>query len=415
MDTSDLSELQKLKAQVEALTAERDALANKRKRGSSPGHIEKRGANAWRVTVVIGKDEHGEPIRHRHLVHGAKKDAEKYLSGFIRDRDLGRYADPERITLKAHVDRWLETVAKRRVRAGTLESYSSLMRCHVLPELGKMYVDRLKVEHIEDLYTQMLNAGKSSRTVRYVQAVLHSALQHAVRRGLIPGNPTELAELPKLEKKERPHVSPEDAMKFLDEASKDRWGTLFLFAMVTGMRPGEYRALLWTDIDLKTGIVAVRRVIEHLKGGGWRFNEPKTSKSRRSLTLPPEMLPILREHRKCQLEERLRMGSEYKEHGLVFASLNGGPVDRRNLTAAHLKPVLKAAGLSESIGLYGLRHSCATLLLAAGKNPKIVAERLGHSTITLTMDTYSHVTPTMQQEAADALSGMLFRPKPPKE
>lgn len=176
------------------------------------------------------------------------------------------------------------------------------------------------------------------------------------------------------------------------------------------MRPGEYQALQWGDIDLQTGSVIVRRAMEWLEDGSWRIAETKTAKSRRAVILPKSLLPMLRDHRVRQLKERLAAGSLYEDHGFVFASYTGGPVDRRNLLQRHLRPALLAAGLPASLRLYDLRHGCATLLLAAGTNPKIVAERLGHASTTMTMDVYSHVTPTMQQDAENTLEAMMFPP-----
>jgi len=165
--------------------------------------------------------------------------------------------------------------------------------------------------------------------------------------------------------------------------------------------------LQWPDLDWNTGAVTVRRVVEWHTDRTWAFAEPKTPKSRRTVILPAKLLPLLRAHRARQAEERLAQGPHYHDHGLVFASQNGEPVDRRNLTSRHLRPILKAVGLPEGIRLYDLRHSCATLLLSANENIKIVSERLGHASAVLTWDTYQHVTTTMQQGAANKLDALI--------
>ncbi len=219
-------------------------------------------------------------------------------------------------------------------------------------------------------------------------------------------------------------LSPEQAMQFLAAAAHDRYATLFAVALTTGMRPGEYLGLQWKDVDLERGTLTVRRTLvwHYGNGGKWSFEEPKTPRSSRSIPLPPSVVEALKEHKRRQAEERLKAGwedveengglvrkSRYTDNDLVSATPTGDPVDMRNLVNRHFKPILKAARLPKSIRLYDLRHSCATLLLAQGEHPKVVSERLGHASITLTLDTYSHVLPTMQQQAAERLESVLFK------
>jgi len=187
---------------------------------------------------------------------------------------------------------------------------------------------------------------------------------------------------------------------------------LFAFALVTGMRPGEYLALQWKDVDHISGAVAVRRALAQSAEGSWKFEEPKTARSRRSIPLPPSVIKALHSHRRRQAVEILAAGPGYTNHDLVFAAENGSPLAIRNLVRRHFKPILKAAGLPSSFRLYDLRHSCATLLLSAGENPKIVAERLGHASVTMTLDVYSHVLPDMQRAATEKLEAMLFGGRP---
>jgi integrase len=170
--------------------------------------------------------------------------------------------------------------------------------------------------------------------------------------------------------------------------------------------------LQWKDIDFNRGTSTIQRaLVWKRKGGGWSLQEPKTSQSRRTIPLPASVLNELKTHRKKQLEERLSLGQAYQNYDFVFATEIGTPLLTSNLTRRHFKPILKKAELSENIRLYDLRHTCATLLLSAGKSPKVIAERLGHSTIVLTLDTYSHVLPSMQKDATDELEQMLFHRK----
>src|SRR5678816_207509 len=164
----------------------------------------------------------------------------------------------------------------------------------------------------------------------------------------------------------------------------------------------------WADVDLEARTATVTRTLVRRKGGGWYFGEPKTDRSRRTVTLSESVARTLRVHRSRQSETRLKMGKAYASHHLVFATVEGTPINLRNLTLRHLRPVLKRAGLSTKFRLYDLRHTCATLLLAANVHPKIVSERLGHASITLTLDRYSHVLLTMQQTASDKLESLLY-------
>jgi integrase len=254
----------------------------------------------------------------------------------------------------------------------------------------------------------MLARGLSARTVRYLHAVLNSALKQAVKWGMLARNPAEAVDLPKQERREMLALSPKQATEFLKAAADDRWGFLFAFALATGMRPEEYLGLQWKDLELERGTVTVRRALVWREKGGWYFGEPKTARSRRSIPLPTSTVRALADHRRKQGEERLKLGPDYQQHDLVFATPEGGPLAPRNLKRRHFRPILERAKLPTDFRLYDLRHSCATLLLAAGEHPKIVSERLGHATVTLTLDVYSHVLPTMQEAATEKLERMLF-------
>lgn len=211
-----------------------------------------------------------------------------------------------------------------------------------------------------------------------------------------------------MERKEMQALSPTDATTFLNAAQDDEHGTLFAFAIATGMRPEEYLALKWTDIDLEGRAATVSRTLVWRKGGGWYFGEPKTTRSRRTVPFPESVGRAMKTHRVKQAETKLKAGTSYATDNLVFVTREGKPLNLRNLTLRHFRPTLKRAELSETFRLYDLRHTCASLLLGANEHPKIVSERLGHASITLTLDTYSHVLPSMQQGASDKLERILY-------
>lgn len=194
---------------------------------------------------------------------------------------------------------------------------------------------------------------------------------------------------------------------FLSQLVHERQGALFSFALATGMRPEEYLGLQWKDVDLKHGIVQVRRSVVRLPKIGWFFSELKTKASARSIPIPRSIVEQLRQHRSQQNQERLRVGPAWTNHDLVFPSEVGTPPTHSNITQI-FKRILRNAGLCSSIRLYDLRHTHATLLLKENVHPKIVSERLGHSTISLTLDIYSHVLPTMQAQAVEKLETILY-------
>jgi integrase len=373
------------------------------------GQIIKRGDKTWLVRIFRGRDEDGRRMYINKTVKGNKRDAEKYLSTTLAAISTGTFIEPSLQTLITYLREWLETVARSRVTERTFEGYKSLIDRYVKQsKLAGEKLSDVRTLQIQQLYSEMLERKLSARTVRYLHAVLTSALKQAVRWGMLPRNPAEFVELPKQARKEMQAFSPDEAKRFLEVAREDRWGVIFLFALTTGMRPEEYLGLQWKDVDLDGGVVMVRRaLIWRATGGGWYFGEPKTAHSRRSIPLPDSTFRALAAHRRQQAEVRLKAGSKYQQHDLVFATPEGSPLMPRNLKRRHLRPILKLAKLPSDFRLYDLRHTCATLLLAAGEHPKVVSERLGHATVMLTLDTYSHVVPTMQQAASEKLEKIL--------
>ena len=244
--------------------------------------------------------------------------------------------------------------------------------------------------------------------MRYTHSVLSSALKQAVRWNMLARNPCEIVELPRHARREMLAFSPDEAARFLKAAAEDAHATLFSFTLATGMRPEEYLALRWSDMDLQKGAAIVVRTLIWRKGGEWYFGEPKTARSRRTVPLPASILSALQEHKRRQAAERLKAGAHYQNDELVFAMRDGRPILLRTLDRLHFKPTLKRGKLSESFRLYDLRYSCVTLLLTANEHPKVVSERLGHANIILTLATYSHVLPSMQQAASEKLEAILF-------
>jgi integrase len=370
------------------------------------GQIIKRGENTWYVRIFLGRDANGKRKYFNKTIHGTKKDAQKFLTAKTREKDLGVFIEPALMPLNEFLDRWLSDVAKNKLRARTFDNYESLLNCHVRKRLGAKRLSDIQAYEVQKFYNEMKKANYSPKTIRHVHNVLSSALKQAVKWKMLTQNPCEVCELPRQEKIEMMYFTPEETAKFLNAAKDDKYFPAFLLAIETGMRPEEYLGLQWKDIDFENKILAVRRALVVKKGGGFIFTEPKTKKSRRSIPISNSLIDALKAHRRNQLEERMKLGASYQNFDLVFASGIGTPLLHGNLLRRHFKPIRDKAGLP-SIRLYDLRHTTATLLLSAGENPKIVSERLGHASIVLTLDTYSHVLPSMQKDATNKIEKLM--------
>ncbi len=374
------------------------------------GQIYKRGERTWQVRIFTGRGIDGKQIFHRKTVHGTKKDAQKYLTAKMREKDLGIFIEPASMSLNDYLDKWLETAAKPRLRERTFEDYKEYLKRYVRSVIGLKKLSDIKPLDVQKLYGEMLGRKLSARTVRYCHAILSSALKQAVRWQMIISNPCNAVDLPRQQRAEMQAMTPDEAKSFLDAAKSDKWSVIFELALTTGMRPEEYLGLQWKDIDFEAESVIVRRaLVWRRKGGGWTLQETKTPQSRRTIPLPSSVAKSLREHRRKQNEERLKAGTSFQANDFVFAGELGNPLLTSNLYRRHFQPILVRAKLSKKIRLYDLRHTCATLLLAVGENPKVVSERLGYASITLTLDVYSHVLPSMQKNATLKLENLLFK------
>ena len=239
-----------------------------------------------------------------------------------------------------------------------------------------------------------------------MHVLLHKALDQAEAEGRIPRNAAAALKLPRIDREEIAPLTAEEANRLIEAARGDRLEALYVLALHTGLRQGELLALNWEDLDLEAGTLQVRRTLTH-RGGKHFLSEPKTKKSRRTVRLTAGAIADLQDYLKRQIEEMDHLGSLYKPIGLVFANEIGGIVNPSNLRNRSFARFLMRAGLSAETRFHDLRHTCATLLLSRNVNLKIVSEMLGHANIAITLDTYSHVLPDMQEKAARALEEAL--------
>ncbi|MDR7594755.1 MAG: tyrosine-type recombinase/integrase [Armatimonadota bacterium] len=371
------------------------------------GQIRKRGERVWLVRVYLGRDPAtGSRKWLSKTVHGARKDAEALLRRLLREKDLGSLARPSTVSLSEYLDRWLDEIARHRVRHSTLHGYREQLRRWVYPILGGTRLCDLAPVEVQDLYRRLLERGLTPASVRRVHARLKTALKQAVRWGLIPHNPLDRVDPPRAPRREMRALSPDQARRFLEAARQDRFHALWWLLLETGLRPAEALALRWQDLDLERGVVHVVRSLTWA-GREWRFEEPKTPKARRAIALSPGLTDALRAQRRAVMEQRLRAGPLWQDLDLVFPSELGTPLNLQNLRNRHFRVVAQRAGLPAGFRMYDLRHTSATLLLLAREHPKVVAERLGHATVHMTLDTYSHVLPTLQLRATEKIARLL--------
>ena len=371
-----------------------------KRRANGEGSVYKRKDGRWEARISL---DHGG----RKALYGkTRQEVARKLVVAMKARQDGLPPVSERQTVRQYMGHWLEST-RPSLRPKTWLRYEQLLRLHVVPEIGKVRLVRLSPQHLQRLYAGRLEAGLSPASVVQLHAVLRRALGQAARWGLVARNVASLVTPPRRSRKEMATLSPEQARILIEAVAGDRLEALYVLAINTGMRQGELLALRWSDVDLDGGTLQVKATLQSA-GEGFVFAEPKTAHSRRQVALNRPAAEALRSHRARQLEERLSMGVAWEDNDLVFANEVGRPIAAANLRNRSFWPLLEQAGLPR-IRFHDLRHTAATLLLGRGVHPKIVSEMLGHSQIAITLDLYSHVTPTMQRQAADELEAALSR------
>lgn len=374
-----------------------------KRRGRGEGSIVQRADGRWMARVDLGWQD-GK--RRRKAYYGATRaEVATQLTKALRTVQQGATSlGDERQTIKQFLERWIENI-RSSVRAKTHHSYAQLVRLHLVPGLGHLRLGRLQPEHVDAFLERKRADGLSARTCQYLRAVLRIALNRAIKRKLVAQNAAALADAPCLIPVEVQSLTPDQARTFLAAVAAHRLQALIVLAVSCGLRQGEILGLTWRDVDLDRGVVRVRQALERI-GKGWRIVEPKSKASRRTVRLPAPVVPILRAHRVRQLEQRLAAGATWQEHGFVFTTRHGQPLDGCRLNR-QVKMLLHSAGLP-SLHFHALRHSCATFLLVQGVAPRIVMDILGHSQISLTMNTYSHVIEQLQDGAAKEMETVLW-------
>lgn len=365
------------------------------RRGNGEGAIFKRADGRWVARLPIGYDTKGK--RLTKTVYGkTKKEVQDKLLELQQRKRTGLIVATCRDTVAVFLEEWLTTIKRVEVWQSTFNRYQQLVHKHINPRIGGVRLERLTTDNANHIYADMEANGLKPRTRRFVHFVLSNALDAAVIKGLVPKNICNFATVPMLVKEEMQTFDAAQAAKFLEAAKSDRLYAMYVLAISTGMRQGELFTLKWSDIDIDARTLRVQRTIT----ANAEIKPPKTKKSRRTVDLPAMAVEALQEHRKHRLAEGLA-GSEW-----FFSDTKGGLLRRQNLMRRSYKPLLESAGLPV-IRFHDLRHSCATIMLGAGINPKVVSESLGHSSVAFTLDTYAHVLPGMGRAAADVMGNLL--------
>lgn len=373
------------------------------RRGHGEGSIYQQTDGRWTAAITLEN-------RKRKVFYGkTRKEVQEKLKQVLHEQQQGTLVTAPQQTIGQFLVDWLENTHRKSVRPRTYERYKDAIRLHLVPVLGGYRLHKLSAQHVQAFYTKKLDEGLSPTTVIYFHSVLHNALDTAVKWGLISRNVCDLTSPPRKERFEIRPFTAEQVQQFLKAVHGHKWETLFTLALATGMRQGELLGLKWQDITFSTGTLQVRRILSRVMSerSVREFVEadPKTQQSRRSIILAPFALEALKQHRVRQLEAKFKAGPAWQEHDYVFCTLTGTHL-RPNHVVDEFKKILKRAGLP-AIRFHDLRHSTATLLLSLGVHPKVVQEMLGHTQISMTMDIYSHVLPSMQVDAVHRLNDLL--------
>lgn len=391
-----------------------------KKRSNGEGSIYKRKDGKWCATITLCNDLlTGKPKRQSFYGNSRQEVSAKLIESQGRIQN-GSYIEPSNLTLEQWLDYFLYKYKKTGIRPKTFENYEYLIRVHLNPRIGSHAIMKLTPEIIQNFYNFLSSKGRSDgkgglspKTVRNIHNLLHDSLQQAVKSGKIMRNVSEATTLPRKQPKEIQPLSMADELTFLETASSDRLGIAFIVSLSTGMRLGELLGLTWSCVNMSDGNIIVKQALVRVKifdenknyESKLIFQEPKTKAGIRNIPLPSNVLVSLNAHRLNQSKEKLLVGDKYEDEDLVFCTELGHPIEPRNFIRK-FQQLLKISSL-EKTNIHSLRHTYATRLLELNEHPKVVQELLGHSTIAITLDIYSHVFPEIKKAAADKINDLF--------
>jgi integrase len=368
------------------------------RRGNNEGSIFYSKERGWTALIPMADG------KRRWVRSKTRSEVARQLNTALKARQDGLPVPSGQQTYAAFVEKWVAATAPN-VRAKTATGYAVLLRSAV-PVIGHLPLANVQPADLVRLYKARREAGAAPRTVLHLHRVIFRALRFAERWGDVARNVAALVDAPKVTRTEMTALTTDEARLLLRTAEGDRLAALLLLALSTGMRLGELLGLTWRAVDLERGSVGVVASLQPTPNG-LDLMEVKTKRSRRVINIEPRIVAALRRHRAAQLEERFAAGGAWADPDLVFTTETGAPIDGRTLIRKWFRPLLRRAGLPP-IRLHDLRHTYASVALAHGVHPKVVQEAMGHSTIAVTLDLYSHVVPTLQRDAAREMGAALL-------
>jgi integrase len=371
------------------------------------GSVRQRSKGSWEIIYDMGADPvTGGRRQKSQTVKGTKRDAQRALREVLLSLEQGSYVKPNKITVGEWLSQWLKDYASMNTTDRTQENYSSAVKCHLVPSLGKVILADLQPQHIQGYYAEKLSKGRadgkgglSARSVVYHHRILSKALNYAVKMGVVVRNVADFVQPPRVKRVTMNTLSTEEVTRFFEAAKETDYYVYFATLLYTGLRRGELLALRWRNLDLVKATLTVVETAYKLGNGDYIIKEPKTAQSRRTVSLPLSLVELLKVYRIDQELLRIQLGVSLDADDFVFIRPDGSPMNPSAVTLA-FRRIIKKAGL-KAIRIHDLRHTHATLMLKAGVNPKVVSERLGHANIGITLDIYSHVLPGMQEAAAE--------------
>jgi integrase len=375
------------------------------RRGSKP---KKTASGMWQTVVDVAP--RGAHRRQVKLRARTQRELQAKVVELLGNIERGTHVDPSAMTVGEWVNPWCDGLPTTGLRTSSSESYTDLMRGLVTPRIGGARLQSLLPADLNRLYASLLAEGRrsgrglSNRTVRYVHTIVRKCLADAVREGLLARNPADLAKPPSLSSTRAPEMQtwePEELRQFLALVESDRLAALYRLAGMTGLRLGEMCGLRWADLE--DGRLQVHRQVT-VAAGAPLLADVKTDRSRRSVELDPETIVTLGHHRRAQLEERMALGLASRPE-MMFTQPDGSLLDPEGVSRTFTRHV-KVSGLPR-ITFHGLRHSHATHLIKAGTHVKVIADRLGHSSASFTLDRYGHVLRGMGADAAVAVAALV--------
>ncbi len=367
------------------------------------GHIRSKGKRSWQLQIYTGLGPDGKLRRHFETVRGRKSDAQRRLTELLSSLDKGVYTPPGRLTAAEHLHAWLEGYVKTNCSQRTYDGYQSIIERHLIPALGNTQLKHLHPQAIQSYYGKACEK-LSARTVHHQHRVLSQSLKYAVRQGYLGRNPAELVDPPSPHKKAMRTLTPSEVEVLLDIAKDNPYYPVIYTAISTGLRQAELLGLRWRDIDLDYLSISVSQVL-YKRGGICEFKEPKTSHSRRRVAMTPKLALFLKKYREEREMLCLELGKCLSLDDLVFASVEGRPIDPGVLSHTFGR-IARQAGL-KGVRFHDLRHTFASLMLLRGAKPKVISEALGHASVAFAMDTYSHIIEGMQEDAMALLDEVL--------